>query len=91
MSAADGNFYIAMAFDAEDRPVFRVGQGHGIRVHETVGKAMGQVRRWLNGDRTMGGNRIYHQYPRSKCFHMTYVAGVLMATEIEVPPKKPRR
>lgn len=89
MSAQDGNFYIAMAFDANDHPVFRVGQGHGIRIHDTVGKARAQCRRWRNGT---SGRWLY--FPRSKVFHMTYVAGVLMATECEVtdkPKQKPRR
>lgn len=79
----DGNFYIAMAFDADDKPVYRVGQGHGIRMHDTLQKAKTQRRRWINGTKSYNGNRLYHHYPNSKVFQLTYVAGVLMSKEID--------
>lgn len=87
MSAADGNFWIAMAFDAEDKPVFRVGQGHGIRVFDTFGKARGQRTRWCHGVQWGRGGALHLHFPRSKVFHMTYVAGVLMATEVDCDTK----
>jgi len=84
MGVQDGTFYIAMAFDADDRPVARVGQGHGIRMHDTLGKAKSQRKRWVNGTRWNGSSgRLYHHYPCSKVFQLTYVAGVLMSTEID--------
>ena len=83
MSVQDGSFYIAMAFDADDKPVHHVGQSHGIRMHDTLGKAKAQRRRWLNGTRMYGGNYLRNHYPKSKVFRLTYVAGVLMASEVD--------
>lgn len=82
MSVRDGSFYIAMAFDADDRPVARVGQGHGIRMHDTLAKAKSQRKRWRNGTRMYRG-QLHNHYPNAKVFQLTYVAGVLMSTEID--------
>jgi hypothetical protein len=83
MGVKDGSFYIAMAFDAEDKPVARVGQGHGIRMHDTIGKAKAQRKRWINGTRYYRGSTLHNHFPNAKVFQLTYVAGVLMATEVD--------
>jgi hypothetical protein len=84
MTVQDGSFYIAMAFDADDRPVGRVGQGHGIRMHDTLGKAKSQRKRWRNGTKYYGNSgRLHNHYPNAKVFQLTYVAGVLMSKEID--------
>lgn len=82
--AANGCFWLAMAFDADDNPVLRVGQGHGLRIHDTLGKAKAQRKRWVNGTKFYGNNgRLHNHFPRSKVFQGTYVAGVLMMKEID--------
>ena len=78
-----GSLYLAMAFDESDNPVLSVGQKGGVRLYDTLGKAKGQRKRWVNGVRWNGGQRRYHWYPRSKVFQVTYVAGVLMTKEID--------
>jgi hypothetical protein len=82
MGVKEGAFYIAMAFDADDRPVHHVGQAHGIRMHDTLSKAKAQRKRWINGTR-WGNGRLHNHYPNSKVFQLTYVAGVLMASEVD--------
>lgn len=80
----DGALYLAMAFDANDKPVLSVGQKGGARLYDSIGKAKGCRKRWVNGTRWNGqSGNLYHHYPNSKVFRVVYVAGVLMTQEID--------
>ena len=83
VATSDGTLYLAMAFDAEDKPVLSVGQKGGARLYDSLGKAKGQRKRWVNGVRWSPNSAPYHHYPRSKVFKVVYVAGVLMTTEVD--------
>lgn len=80
---SDGTLYLAMAFDEDDKPVLHIGDKGGARLYESLGKAKGQRKRWVNGMRAWRSGPLYHQYPNSKVFRVVYVAGVLMTTEVD--------
>lgn len=72
-----------MAFDENDDPVLHVGEKGGVRAYNSLGKAKGQRRRWVNGTKWGGRGRLYNHFPRSKVFEVVVVAGVLMSTEVD--------